>query len=313
MDGLLVVDKPEGPTSHDVVARVRRATGERRIGHTGTLDPAASGVLPLVLGRATRLARFLSGNDKSYDASIRLGLATDTYDAQGEAVGRPYDGPLPSVAEIEEALDGFRGTFLQQPPRYSAKKVNGRRSYQLARTAKRKHPGHPVLHAQSALPAPLQVTARAIELVGVAADTIALHVHCSAGFYVRSLAHDLGERLGVGAHLSALRRTSSGELTLADAVPLAALEREPESAARFLVPLSKMLSRLPALVLTAEGVRWALSGRDLDQGSGGLFASSAPEKTRELFFRLMDLQGKLIGIAEPSSAEGLLHPSVILV
>lgn len=309
MDGLLVVDKPEGPTSHDVVARVRRATGERRIGHTGTLDPAASGVLPLVLGRVTRLARFLSGNDKSYDASIRLGLATDTYDAQGEGVGRPYDGPLPSVVEIEASLDAFRGTFLQQPPRYSAKKVDGQRSYRLARAAKQRiRPTLPGLpdppdSPDPPAPAPVQVTAMTIVLVGVAAGTITVHVDCSAGFYVRSLAHDLGERLGVGAHLSALRRTCSGELTLADTVPLDLLEREPESAGRFLVPPSRMLSKLPALVLTAEGVRRALHGRDLEDTGG----------SRGPFVRLIDLQGELIGIAEPALTPGFLHPSVILV
>src|SRR5438876_1045205 len=119
MDGLLIIDKPSGPTSHDVVARVRRALGERRIGHTGTLDPAATGVLALVLGRATRLARFLSANDKSYDAVVRLGVATDTYDAQGTPAAPPYPGPLPLRDAIDRALDEFRGTFLQQPPAYS--------------------------------------------------------------------------------------------------------------------------------------------------------------------------------------------------
>src|SRR5437868_2559568 len=132
MDGLLIIDKPAGPTSHDVVARVRRAIGERRIGHTGTLDPAATGVLPLVLGRATRLAQFLSGGTKAYEAVIRLGVATDTYDAEGLAVGVPRDGTVPSLPDIARALDTWRGTFLQQPPRYSAKKIDGARSYALA-------------------------------------------------------------------------------------------------------------------------------------------------------------------------------------
>src|SRR5204863_4174628 len=118
MDGLLIVDKPAGPTSHDVVARVRRAIGERRIGHTGTLDPAASGVLPLVLGRATRLARFLSAGTKTYDAVLRLGVATDTYDAAGQPVGERSITRAPTHEEIEAALDAFRGTFLQQPPAY---------------------------------------------------------------------------------------------------------------------------------------------------------------------------------------------------
>src|SRR5438128_3508871 len=126
MDGLLIVDKPAGPTSHDVVARVRRRLRERRVGHTGTLDPAASGVLPLVLGRATRLARFLSASDKTYEAEIRLGAATDTYDALGVVSGPMHQGPWPAREQIERALDAFRGSFLQSPPAFSAKKIGGR-------------------------------------------------------------------------------------------------------------------------------------------------------------------------------------------
>src|SRR5438309_6499757 len=126
MDGLLVVDKPSGPTSHDVVARMRRILRERRIGHTGTLDPAATGVLPLVVGRATRLARFLSASDKTYEAAIRLGISTDTCDAQGGPVGAAHQGPWPSRDEIDRALDAFRGQFLQHPPAFSAKKIAGR-------------------------------------------------------------------------------------------------------------------------------------------------------------------------------------------
>src|SRR5947209_3620471 len=132
MDGLLVIDKPAGPTSHDVVACLRRVLGEHRIGHTGTLDPAATGVLPLVLGRATRLARFLSASDKSYDVEIRLGFATDTNDVQGRSVGARHEGPWPPHEQIATALDTFRGMQLHQPPAFSAKKVAGRRSYNLA-------------------------------------------------------------------------------------------------------------------------------------------------------------------------------------
>jgi predicted methyltransferase len=153
MDGLLIIDKPPGPTSHDVVARVRRALGERRIGHTGTLDPAATGVLPLVLGRATRLARFLSASDKSYEAVVRLGVATDTQDAEGAASGPRYEGPLPSHAMIDRALDSFRGTFLQQPPAFSAKKIDGERSYRTARRARQSASARSADPALSALPA----------------------------------------------------------------------------------------------------------------------------------------------------------------
>ena len=137
MDGLLIIDKPAGPTSHDVVARVRRALGERRIGHTGTLDPAATGVLPLVLGRATRLARFLSASDKSYDAVVRLGVATDTDDAEGTPAGPVYQGPLPVARGDRSGARRFRGTFLQQPPAYSAKKIDGRAQLRAARARRR--------------------------------------------------------------------------------------------------------------------------------------------------------------------------------
>src|SRR5882672_7690089 len=188
MDGLLVVDKPSGPTSHDVVARLRRVLGERRVGHTGTLDPLATGVLPLVVGRATRLARFLSASDKSYEAVIRLGMSTDTADAVGAPIGSPFAGSLPSPDAIDRALDAFRGTFLQQPPAFSAKKIDGKRSYDLARAASRQPfstgAGAPppartdadaspqaARHGRGrSLPAPVAVTAHAIVIVSVDAD-----------------------------------------------------------------------------------------------------------------------------------------------
>src|SRR5262245_11172910 len=213
MDGLLVIDKPAGPTSHDVVARMRRVLGERRIGHTGTLDPAASGVLPLVLGRATRLARFLSAGEKRYEAVIRFGVSTDTYDGEGTAVGPARTGVTPPRDALENALATFRGTFAQQPPAYSAKKIAGRRSYELARAGSLDEDG-------PSFPAPVTVTVRRLEIVHVDQDDVTVDVECSAGFYVRSLAHDLGQRTGIGAHLASLRRTISAGLTLDDSIPL---------------------------------------------------------------------------------------------
>src|SRR5262249_4173491 len=177
MDGVLVADKPAGPTSHDVVQRMRRLLKERSIGHTGTLDPMATGVLVLVLGRATRLAQFMSAGDKSYDAVVTLGVSTDTYDADGEPVGERDRGPLPSRDAIDAALDAFRGTFLQQPPAYSAKKIAGERSYKLARLGS---------DPRQTLPAPVTVTASAIDLIAVNDDQVTLKVDCSAGFYIRS-------------------------------------------------------------------------------------------------------------------------------
>jgi len=305
MDGLLVVDKPAGPTSHDVVATMRRVLGERRIGHTGTLDPAATGVLPLVLGRATRLARFLSARDKRYEATVRLGVATDTYDGRGEPAGPRYDGPWPARDTIAAALERFRGTFDQQPPAFSAKKIDGQRSYKMARDAQRdSRISRPALPA---LPALVSVTVRALELVNADRDIVTLSVDCTAGFYVRSLAHDLGQALGTGAHLEALRRTRSGDFTLEDALPLDAAE-DKDTACGAIIPLEEMLPGLLAVILTDEGAFHAAHGRDLgpaDVAGDGVLSPA--------LCRLLDQRGHLVGIAEPAGASGLLHPSVVLV
>jgi tRNA pseudouridine55 synthase len=310
MDGLLVVDKPVGPTSHDVVARVRRILGEQRVGHTGTLDPGASGVLPLVVGRATRLARFLSAAGKSYDAAIQLGVATDTWDGAGAPMGPAFQGPFPGRESIDRALDAFRGTFLQQPPVYSAKKIGGTRSHRLARAASRTLPASPALAVG---PAPVSVMVYALELGRVDGGLVTLRVDCSAGFYVRGLAHDLGERLGIGGHLAALRRVRSGDLTLADATVLAALERDPPAALAALVPMARMLPALTALTLTHEGARRAGHGLDLGPADfeGGLVACASRGGARP--FRLLDTAGDLVGVAEPIEGSGLLHPAVVLV
>jgi len=315
MDGLLIIDKPSGPTSHDVVARMRRVLRERRIGHTGTLDPLATGALPLVIGRATRLARFLSGGDKSYEAVVRLGFATDTGDREGSPIGAAYTGPMPSRDAIDHALDAFRGEFLQQPPVVSAKKIGGVRSHETARAARRvgappalpappASPVPPALPALPALPAPASVTVRSLDLVSIDADRVTLVMTVSAGFYVRALARDLGERLGTGGHLVALRRTCAGDLTLADALPLEAAERDPAAAAARVIPLSRMLTHLPAMTLDADAVRRTIQGRD--------FESRTPNpESRHV--RLMDERGDLIAIAERSEAGAeLLHPFVVL-
>jgi tRNA pseudouridine55 synthase len=318
MDGLLVVDKPAGLTSHDVVARVRRILRERSVGHTGTLDPAATGVLPLVIGRATRLARFLSASDKTYEAVVTLGFATDTADASGAAVGVTYAGPLPSRDAIDRALDGFRGTLLQEPPAYSAKKIGGKRSYKLARasSAASRHL-HPSVEPPPSpvQPQPVPVVVHRLDLLDVSGDRVTLRVDCSAGFYVRSLAHDLGARLGTGAHLTCLRRTRSGECELADAISLDTAEREPDRAVRHVVPLARMLATFPSVVLTADGVRRATHGQDVGPGDveGQPGFGSRDSMASFRFVRLLDPAGNLIGIAQPTTAQGLLHPSVVLV
>jgi tRNA pseudouridine55 synthase len=317
MDGLLVINKPVGPTSHDIVARVRRVLGERRIGHTGTLDPMASGVLPLVVGRATRLARFLSASDKSYDVTVRLGFATDSGDAQGRAVGGLHDGPFPDRGTIDRALDAFRGTFVQQPPAFSAKKIDGIRSYKLARQALR---APSVTASAPMLPDPVPVTTRSLDLVEVADDVVTLRVDCTAGFYVRALAHDLGARLGCGAHLTALCRTRSGDVTLADAVALADIEAPAEGREKALaamVPLARMLPAMLGFVLTEEGTKHAAQGRDLGPadfaGPVPLHSGFAGTQTASGPFRLFAPGGTLVGLAEVSTTPGFLHPAVVLM
>ncbi len=318
-DGLLIVDKPAGPTSHDVVARLRRVLRETRIGHTGTLDPLATGVLLLVVGKATRLAKFLSASGKSYDAAIRFGFATDTADSQGRPLGAVSERPLPSRDEIEAALDAFRGTFMQQPPAFSAKKIEGQRSYTLARNARAnvaprtEHPAPRTPHP-APLPAPCSVTAHAIRIVSVDGDQVTLSLDCSAGFYVRSLAHDLGERLGVGAHLTALRRTRTGDFTLARAITLDTAERDPQGALAALVPLAGALAGLPALVLTPEGAARVSHGQDIrpDDHEPSAIDQEASALSPQPFVQLLSPAGELLAIAEPL-AGGLLHPSVVLV
>ena len=296
---------------------MRRALGERSIGHTGTLDPLASGVLPLVLGQATRLAQFLSRADKRYDALVRLGVRTDTDDAEGRVIGAVHAGPLPTREAIEVALDGLRGTTLQQPPAYSAKKIGGRRSYQLARAAARaRHADEslagtddasrpPADAAEPVLPSPASVTAYAIEIIGLDGPVLALHVWCSTGYYVRSLAHDLGERLGVGGHLTALRRTATAGFTLDAAATLDDIETSPARALVALVPPARMLPDVPALTLAGDDLRRVRHGMAIAHVQPGQHGSSP-------LWRLLDDDGRLVAMARPGTSPGTLHPFVVL-
>src|SRR5262245_34537503 len=197
MDGVLLIAKPSGPTSHDVVSRIRHATGQREVGHTGTLDPHATGLLPLVLGRATRLSSLLTGGDKTYEATVRLGFATETDDDEGSVVGERCE-TLPEDSQIAAAIDQFRGTFEQVPPAHSAKRVEGARAYELAR------------RSQDVVLRPVTVTVRQLDIIERTGESLRLRVTATSGFYVRALARDLGVRLACGAHLAALRRTQSG-------------------------------------------------------------------------------------------------------
>ncbi|HET9452179.1 MAG TPA: tRNA pseudouridine(55) synthase TruB, partial [Aggregicoccus sp.] len=210
MDGVLVIDKPRGPTSFDVVRQVRSFLRIKKVGHTGTLDPMATGVLPLCLGEATKIAGHILEGDKAYEATVRLGAETDTQDAEGKVVREAPVPPL-SLELLEPALARFRGSFEQLPPMYSAVKVDGKRLYALARA------GEEVERAAR------RVTVHELTLRDFSASELKLSVRCSKGFFVRTLAFDLGRALGCGAHLTALRRTASGPFTLAHALPLAQL------------------------------------------------------------------------------------------
>ncbi len=211
MNGLLVIDKPGGLTSHDVVNRLRRITGERSIGHLGTLDPMATGVLPLLLGKYTRLAQYFSAAEKSYSGIIRFGFATDTYDADGQLVGTRVE-PRLELEQVREAAHHFHGEMEQMPPSFSAKKVKGIPAYKLAREGK----------AVELKPATIRILS--FEIVGLNDAEATFVMSISAGGYVRSVAHELGQALGCGAHLSSLRRTRAGVFTLEEAQRLDALE-----------------------------------------------------------------------------------------
>jgi tRNA pseudouridine55 synthase len=281
----------------------------------------------MVIGKATRLAKFLSTDGKSYEATIRFGFATDTADAEGQPLGPRSERPMPSRDEIDAALDAFRGTFMQQPPAFSAKKIDGQRSYALARKARAPHaapsqaaPSHSAptdLTASDPAPrtpqlAPCRVTTTRVDILAIAADTVTLSVDCSAGFFIRSLAHDLGERLGVGAHLAALRRTRVGDFSIDRALTLDAAEREPQTVTAALMPLAAMLPHLGSITLTTAGVARALHGQDIrpiDQE--GSEVSRPPYDDR--LVRLLNASGELVAIAAQNPASGALHPSVVLV
>jgi tRNA pseudouridine55 synthase len=276
MNGVLVVDKPKGVTSFDVVREVRRAMRIKKVGHTGTLDPMATGVLPVCIGDATKIAQFITDATKSYDAVVRLGATTDTLDAEGKVL---VQTPVPALelTMVDRVLDAFRGTFLQTPPMYSAVKVGGRRLYELARA------GEEVERS------PREVTVSSLQLVDLTATDITLRVTSSKGFFVRVLASEIGAALGCGAHLVALRRTRSGPFSLAQATPLQEVLDHPGDVAQKLISMAESLVELSALTVSAmhaERVR-----------HGGLVEMPP---TAQGLFRVVTAEGELLAIAEAS-------------
>ena len=308
-DGVLVIDKPAGPTSHDIVACVRRTLSLKKVGHLGTLDPLATGVLPLVVGRATRLASLLAGASKQYDAVIRLGLITDTYDITGTVVGggdapRPdptsaeIDGLQPSPGTIAHAAAGFVGSYSQRPPPFSAKKIDGVRAYDLAR------------RRQPVEVTPAQVTVEALTVLSIDGPRVRCRIVCSSGFYIRSLAHDLGDALGCGGCLETLRRERHGPFNLQAAVPLAQMVEKSAWVATQFVPMGSLLPSIPAVVVSDQGARRAAHGNPLRVAdmvpAAGLPLPNAGR------VRVLDERGRLLAVAD-RRGDGTLRPKIVLV
>ncbi|HEV2800182.1 MAG TPA: tRNA pseudouridine(55) synthase TruB [Pyrinomonadaceae bacterium] len=313
MNGVLIIDKPAGWTSHDVVARVRRVLGVRRVGHTGTLDPFATGVLVVLVGRATRLAQYLAGAQKEYDALVRFGYATETGDLTGARREQQTLEEKPcagwSREEVERALEGLRGEIEQVPPMYSAKKVQGRKLYELARRGEQ-------IERKA-----VRVNVAEFEIVPDDADAwlrrnedgtcdLRARVVCSAGTYVRVLAEDLGARLGTGAHLAALRRTRAGAFHIAQAVhleQLAELAAEKSGASELLTAPDAALPELPFVHLTAEEARRVRHGAAVE-----VAPESRPNWREGEHVRLRDGAGNLIAVGVYVAARAHVQPRVML-
>jgi tRNA pseudouridine55 synthase len=258
MDGVLNLDKPAGWTSHDVVARVRRLTGIRRVGHTGTLDPMATGVLVVCLGQATRLIEYLAGEPKTYEARIQLGTATDTYDAEGQITGQAAVPPL-HRASLDRLLDRFRGDIMQTPPVYSALKQDG---VALHRRARR---------GETVQVAPRPVSIYELKLLAFDGQAVQVRVVCSAGTYIRSLAHDLGRALGCGGHLSSLRRTAVGRFAVERAATLEQLAAAggENRWSTLLLPADTLAAHLPAVSLSEDEATRLRYGQAIPAASPG--------------------------------------------
>jgi tRNA pseudouridine55 synthase len=289
MNGVVVIDKPPGLTSHDVVNRVRRILGQRAVGHLGTLDPAATGVLPIVLGNLTRLAQFYLHSEKTYEGMIRFGFATDTYDADGEPTTPPQDVHI-GGDEVRALAAQFQGIIEQTPPPFSAKKIAGVPAYKLARKKK-----------EVALK-PVQVEIKEFEILDTTANQATFRARVASGTYIRSVAHEMGQKLGCGAHLASLRRIAVAEFTMEDAHTLQALETAMQqgSAEALLIHARKLVPQLPCVTATEESAALIRSGR----------AVNLPEMSRAPLVKVFYGQRDLIAIAT-RIAGTLFHPGIV--
>jgi tRNA pseudouridine55 synthase len=321
MDGVLIIDKPAGITSHDVVAQVRHILQERRVGHTGTLDPFATGVLAILVGRATRLAQFLVGIEKEYEAVIRLGYATDTGDVTGKPI-ETADREIPSGGsagntgpsrswsskELESALDSLRGEIDQVPPMYSAKKQDGRKLYELARRGEEveRKPVRVCIYKFETIPVASKPTSELLKDNLDGTFDFKVRVACSSGTYVRTLAEDFGKKLGVGAHLAELRRTRVGDFPIHQAQTLEQVKVHlaEEALGKIVIPPDHALSRLPYVDLNADDVRRVRNGLSVKVSEASW---SDGERVR-----MRDEKENLIAVGEFKAAEGSLHPRVVI-
>ena len=297
MDGILIIDKPAGITSHDAVMRVRRVLGTKRVGHTGTLDPLATGVLVLLIGNATRLAKFIDKDEKEYEALVKFGSETETGDVTGrqKAEGGTQKADvvrlLPTI-DWEEVFSKFRGETLQTPPMYSAKKVAGKKLYELARAG--------VEIERKAVP----VTIRELELIGQTDSEIRIRVSCSAGTYIRTLAEEIGREVGLGAHLVELRRTRAGKYGSLDAVALAEFESS-ELPLQALKSITETVEHLPELNLTAERSAKTRNGLSTRVDEVKFSHGSA--------VRMLDENSELIAIGIYDGDQKVVKPKIVLV
>ena len=299
MNGLLVIDKPEGITSHDVVNRLRKITAEQSIGHLGTLDPMTTGVLPLLIGKFTRLAQYFSAAEKSYTGAIRFGFATDTYDAEGEPAGTdlwPEVAQTLTLDRVREAAQRFLGEAQQMPPQFSAKKIDGKPAYKLARE------GKPVELK------PVRVRIDAFEIVAMEGAEASFSLNISAGGYARSVAHELGHDLGCGAHLSRLRRTRAGAFTLANAHTLEDLEALARGAANHIAALQALCIHPRALLPEMPAVTTdAITLGRLRNGA----QANLPEFSTAPLVKVFAGSRELVGIAR-RVAGTLFQPVVVM-